>query len=189
MNVDIVAVTYARALLELAKEKGELEDVREEVQSLLLVLEQERDIRTFVESPRIGKEAKTAVVEKTLRGKYSDRLVNLVQTMVAKGRESFLAETLQEFKVLYDVEVGLVRATVTTPVAMAETDAEAFRGRLETALKKKVELENQVDESLLGGFVLRYEGMVADASLKSALDEMGERMLSVKFGSELIHEN
>ena len=189
MNVDIVAVTYARSLLELAKESGNLEEIRDEVRSLLSILEKEPGIRAFVESPRIGKEAKVDVTEKTLRGKFSDRLVNLVQTMIGKGREGFLVKTLEEFEVLYDAEVGIVRATITTAVPLAEGDVEAYRGQLETALKKKVELKNHVDESLLGGFVLRYEGMVADGSLKSALAEMGERMLSVKFGSQLIHEN
>ena len=46
-----------------------------------------------------------------------------------------------------------------------------------------------MDKDILGGFVIRYDGMVADASLKTALDEIGAHMLSPKFGSELIHEN
>jgi F0F1-type ATP synthase delta subunit len=78
---------------------------------------------------------------------------------------------------------------VTTAVPLAEPESEELRQKLEKSLKKRIVLEKLVDKEILGGFVIRYGGMVADASLKTALEEISARMLYPKFGSELIHEN
>jgi F0F1-type ATP synthase delta subunit len=72
---------------------------------------------------------------------------------------------------------------------MADEAAEELRQRLARSLERqRVVLERRVDAGILGGFVLRYDGMVADASLKTALDAIEARMLEPQLGSELIHE-
>ncbi len=56
-------------------------------------------------------------------------------------------------------------------------------------LGKKVVLENKVDPDILGGLIVRFDGMVADGSVQKALGEIKGKMLSLKFGSELVHED
>ena len=189
MKQETLAVVYARALLEVAQESGELEVVRDEVLALRETLDRERDVRVFIESPRIGHDEKRAACERALRGKLSDAMVNFLLLVIEKGREIYFHDMLVSFTRLYDKFVGIVRAKLTTAYELAESNAEEFRSHLEGALGRTVELERRVDEEVLGGFVVRFDGLIADASLRTMLDGMKDRMLNVKFGSELIHEN
>ena len=119
----------------------------------------------------------------------SDDLLNFVLVVFSKGREILLRDILREYRVLHDEHIGLVRVQLTTAIPLSEEQVGSIRTRLESALGKTVEIGARVEKDLLGGFVIRYDGMVADSSLRSALEIMGDRMLSVRFGSEMIHEN
>ena len=94
-----------------------------------------------------------------------------------------------EFLVDHDRAIGRVRVNVTTAVPLGEAQTAGLQGTLEKKLDKTVVLENQVDEEILGGMVVRFEGMVADASLKKSLDRFGADMMSLRLGSELVHED
>ena len=97
--------------------------------------------------------------------------------------------TCCQFCELHDEKIGLVHVDVTTAVEMPEEVQGRLREALEKKLGKKVRLERRVDESILGGMVARFSGMVADSSLKTALNRIGGSMTSIKLGSELVHEN
>ena len=189
MDAKTLPTTYARALLELAAERRELEGVREEIEALQGCLREAPDVRLFLQSPRIVQSEKVAVLERALRGRLSELLLHFILMTVAKRRESLLPEILREFVALHDRRLGIVRTRVTTAVPVDEEAAERFRAWIEKCLGKRVVLERKVDEGILGGFVVRYDGMVVDATLKTALDEIRARMRSHKFGSELVHEN
>ena len=189
MKVESIPSVYARALLDLALEKGELERIRDEVAFLEGMNTRTQELRIFWESPRIPRSEKKKVIEKALRGNLSDHLLDFLLLVFDKGRHLMLRQMLAEFGKLYDQHIGLLRARVTTAVPMSDHAAEALRQRLARSLRReRVVLERRVDEDILGGFVLRYDGMVADASLKTALDSIEARMLAPQLGSELIHE-
>ena len=88
MLVEKIPAVYGRALLEAADDKGSLAEVAEEVESLRKVLDDNPDLRVFIESPRLETSKKRAVVERSLRGRASDILVNFVLLLIDKGRES-----------------------------------------------------------------------------------------------------
>jgi F-type H+-transporting ATPase subunit delta len=189
MDAKTLPATYATALLDLAAEKGELEAVREEVETLEQLLRKEPVLQLFLESPRIVTAEKRQVIEKTLRGRFSDALVNFLLVVVGKRREVMFLDMLRSFQILHDKRQGIVRALVTTATVFDDEEGERLRAWLENVLGKRVVLERKVDDTLLGGFVIHYDGMVVDATLKTALHEIRAGMRSHKFGSELVHEN
>ncbi len=189
MKTETFVVTYARTLLEAAEEKGDLEAVREEADFFAHFLEVEPRLRLFLESPRVETDEKLEVLSKTLKGKTSDTLYKFVLLVVRNGRASSLDEIFEEFRVLYDEKIGLVHVNVTTAVPLEADVREQLQTTLEKRLDKRVELESEVDAEILGGMVVRFSGMVADSSLRTAVDEIGQRMSSLKLGSELVHEN
>jgi F-type H+-transporting ATPase subunit delta len=188
MKADTFVVTYARTLLEFADEKGQLVEVREEV-DVLIGIDSDGRLGLFLESPRIEKNEKMRVLEAALKGKTSDTLYKFILLTVRNGRSAGLREILEMFRVLYDEKIGLVTARVTTAVALSDELRSELKQALEKKLDKTVELSPLVDEEILGGMVVRFSGMVADSSLKTALDQMEDRMLSLKLGSELVHED
>ena len=188
MKADTFVVTYARTLLELADEKGQLDDVREEI-DYLIGMDSDPRLELFLESPRIERNEKMRVLESALKGRTTDTLFKFILLIVRNGRSAGLREILEMFRVLHDEKIGLVTVDVTTAVALSDELQSELKETLAKKLDKTIELRPTVDEEILGGMVARFSGMVADSSLKTALDQMEDRMLSLKLGSELVHED
>jgi F-type H+-transporting ATPase subunit delta len=115
--------------------------------------------------------------------------VNFLLLVMRKGRQLFLRRMLADYCVLHDERMGLVRAKATTAVPLGSESLEALRAVLQAKLGKTVQLDNAVDEGILGGLIVRYGGMVADGSLGTALVRIESRTRDLKFGSEFVHEN
>lgn len=189
MKEETLPKVYAEALLELAIERGETERVREEVFYLASLPRAQGPVRAFFESPRIVGSEKAKALDRALRGRLSDTVVNFVLLVVKKGRTIFLRDILEQFLVLHDRRIGLIHAVAATAVPLSTVSSDALRQALEAKLKRRVEIHNKVDPEVLGGLVVRYEGMVADGSLKSALQKIAAGMQAAKFGSQFVHEN
>ena len=159
MKADTFVVTYARTLLEVADEKGQLDDVREEA-DFLIGLESDPRLRLFLESPRIEKNEKLRVLEAALKGKTTDTLYKFILLTVRNGRSAGLRDILEMFGVLHDEKRGLVTADVTTAVPLSDKLESQLKQALEKKLDKTVELRPTVDEEILGGMVVRFSGMV-----------------------------
>jgi len=193
MSSETAAKTYAAALFELAAEQKQLDAVYEEVLYLERLLDEHpelrRSMRIFLESPKIERAEKIKFFESTLRGRLSDPTVNFVLLVVRRGRAAFLRDMLREFRTLHDREVGLVRVTATTAVPLSPSLHDELEKTLAQKLSRRIEIENRVDQSILGGLIVRYSGRVADGSLRTALNKIGASMSAIKFGSKYIHEN
>ena len=189
MKNESISRTYAEALIELAESKGQLDEVQEEVEFFRSLFGPDDGPRLFLESPSIEAHERQEVFEKVFRGKASDLTLNFLLLVVRRGRQAFFLEMLDGFKVLYEKKMGIVHANVTTATPLSAENREALRLKLEKNLGKRVVLDSLVDEKLLGGFVLRYSGMVVDGSLSNELSEMKTAARNFSLGSELVHEN
>lgn len=189
MQVEQVAVVYARALLEVAAEKGALAETAEEVEFLRGLLAKEVQLRLFIESPRIERSRKRGVLEGALRGKASDVFVNFLLLLIDRGRADKLTGILEAFGKLYDEQQGLVRATVTSAVELDTGAVAKLSEVLSQRLGKRFEITNRVDPEILGGLLVRFDGWVADGSLRTALAALRTKMTAKKFESDLVHED
>jgi len=100
-----------------------------------------------------------------------------------------LEAILAAFGAFHDEHVGLVRAEVVSVEQLAEEEIDRLAAAIGASIDKQVIVSNKVDPEMLGGVIVRYQGMVADGSLRTALKELRSEMLSPKFESELVHEN
>ena len=96
---------------------------------------------------------------------------------------------LAAFGAFHDEHVGLVRAEVVSVEQLAEEETDKLAAAIGASIDKQVIVSNKVDPEMIGGVIVRYQGMVADGSLRTALKELRSEMLSPKFESELVHEN
>ena len=189
MLIEKIPALYGKALLEAAADADVLEDVVAEVSFVGGLLGEDADLRLFVESPSIESAQKREVFEKTFRGKATDTFINFLLLLVDKGREAELAAILAAFGAFHDEHVGLVRAEVVSVEQLAEEEIDKLAAAIGASIDKQVIVSNKVDPEMLGGVIVRYQGMVADGSLRTALKELRSEMLSPKFESELVHEN
>ncbi len=184
-----ISRVYAEALLELAAERDRLEPVAEGARLLSELFRRDRDSRVFLESPSVDFASKERVFETALRGRIADEVLDFLLVVLRRGRQHALGRILEEFEALYKKKIGVVEARTVTAVAVAPEVLEELRRALERALGARVILESAVDEEILGGFIVRFDGMVLDGSLRRDLSELRDAMRTVEFGTELVHEN
>lgn len=189
MNIDPLAITYTRALVELAREADRLRPVLEEIRFLGSLLREVGDFRAFLEIPSIDVGAKREVLERAFRGKLDDLTVNFLELILDKKRQFLLPQIFAAMEDLYDEEVGRAHVKAVTAVPLEPALKDEIARVLQARYGREVILVNVVRPEVLGGLVLRWRDLVADGSVRTALEKIGRGMESSKLGSELVHEN
>jgi F-type H+-transporting ATPase subunit delta len=114
-----------------------------------------------------------AIAQKVGGRKLVQDFVGLV---AERGRADHLPEILGAYRTLVDAELGRTRAHVRTAVALTDGEKRELSAKLEHALGKRVLLEEQVDATLLGGFIAQVGSLIFDASLDGQLARMRQRL-------------
>ncbi len=169
-----VAARYAQSLIELAQERNQLETIKADVDSLL-AMGRNRDFANLLTSPIVAPSKKRSILTALLEKAGADQLTRLyVKLLIDKGREVDMLGILKEFNEQYKriKHISTVQLTSATPLT-AET-LEAIKAELISGGKteSKIELHTQIDPSLIGGFILEFNGQVYDASVAHKLKNM-----------------
>ncbi|MCZ6601740.1 MAG: ATP synthase F1 subunit delta [Planctomycetota bacterium] len=184
-----IARPYAEALVEIAEEKGLLDEFREDLDYFLKYLQEDSEFHVFFESPRIDREVKRRVLRNAFDGKLDDLIVSFLELLVEKGRQLHVQEIIEAFIELYDEKTGRIGVRMSTAVKMTEVKKLALTNRLSEILGKKIHMETEVDPGLFGGIVLHVGDTVVDGSLKHRLDELSRKMRDARMDGEGMYED
>ncbi len=189
MRKNPVSSAYARALLELASERNQLNQVQEEIQVFLELYRKDRDFRNFFLTPSIERRGKKTSLDRIFSSQLSSTLLDFLKLVLDKGRQGFLEEMLQEYFQLFDLKMDRVHVEAVTAVAISPESEERLAAALAQNLKKTILLDKQVRPEVLGGMILRHGDLVVDGSIRTHLQKIHGLMQEHKLGSELVHEN
>ena len=167
---------YAKALVSLASEKNELEKVKADMESFISTSKSNRDFELMLNSPIVSQDKKAAVLHAIYGNKVSDISLNLFKLLAEKKREPYLVSIAEQFIVEYNVINNIQEATLFTAVSVGDSIKNSAKALVEKATGKKVILNEEIREDLIGGYILRVEDIQLDASIKSQLNK-----LSIKF--------
>ena len=161
-----LATRYAKSLIDLAIERGELEQVFADMQWLHAVIKSNKDFVNLLRSPIIKADVKKKIMEAVTAGKLSKMTAGFNTLLITKGRESNLPEITSAFIHQYKTykNIQVIKLTTAAPVS------DSMRNAIITQVKKSVgyqniELEEKVDPELIGGFVLQVGDQLVDASI------------------------
>ncbi|MBM2832311.1 MAG: atpH [Dehalococcoidia bacterium] len=174
----VAAKRYARAVLELARESGELDKWRQELEKLSVLL-QEPGLPALLRSPKLPFGHKKKVLDERLKG-LSPLTLNLAGLLVLRGRLGLLNSLVKEYGRLVDAHYGIEHIEVTTAVPLGQSDLQQVSGRLAAALGKKVILESRVEPALLGGLVVRVGDHLIDGSVRKRLELLGKGLAGAR---------
>ena len=160
-----VAKRYAKSLLDFAKEKGELENVLNDMKLLVSVCDSSRELGTLLASPIINMDKKATILKKVFAGKVSAITLAFFNILTHKGRESHLEGIAKEYIRLYKEYKGIQTAIVTSAFGLDDQLRKEVYQRVKDSLQSEVELVEKVDKDLIGGFVLRVGDKQYDASI------------------------
>ena len=177
----LVSTTYGDALFELALEEGRLQDMRSEVEALHQIFAENEEISTILSHPEMDKSAKITFMENIFKGKCSDYMMGFLVLAVEKGRYADIPAILEYFIKKAKEEEGIGTATVTSAVELTEKGKEVIEARLlELTSYKSFETTYAVDESLIGGLVIRIGDRVVDSSIKTKLQNMKKTLTKIQ---------
>jgi F-type H+-transporting ATPase subunit delta len=174
--IKINAQKYSKALLEVAKEQGQLDAVLSEVSEMSLLFK-ENNLDTFFASEVYSFPAKSEVID-TLVEASSALMANFLKTIRENGRLSELAIILEAIKNTADDMFKIADVEVVSSVPLTEAQLEKFAGVAKAKFDlNEVKIVNTVDEKILGGFVVNSRGKIIDASLKTQLAKIAAEIL------------
>ena len=181
-----VAARYAKSLLDLSKEMGTLETVKQDMDLLSKTMAESRDLRLLLRNPIVKHDKKLSILNAVFQGKVSEMLTRFFQIVTSKNREAVLEHIGTEFLRQYNLLMGIQVAEVTsaaplTPAARAELEALV---KQQTGLTQ-VSLTEKVDASLIGGFVLRVGDQQIDDSVRGGLRRLRTSLTDKTFTPSL----
>lgn len=172
-----VASRYAKALLELAVEKNQLEEVNRDVNQLLDIAAQNREIVLLLNSPIVNSDKKHNVLKALFEKSGNAITLSFFDIVTRKNRSNNLISTAKEFKKQYNQHMGIQVAEVTTTFALTDDMKEQFKSVVkEISGLEKVELVEKINKELIGGFVLKVNDKLLDDSISGKL-----RLLKLEF--------
>jgi len=175
-----VAGRYANALFELAQEADALEAVERDVEALRAALRESADLSTLITSPLYSREDTARAMAAVARAmELGDLTANLLGVMAGKRRLFALGEVLETFVGLLAEHRGQITAEVTSARALSEAQRDALKEALATATGREIKLDTTVDESLIGGLVVKVGSRMVDTSIRSRLSAMEQAMKEV----------
>lgn len=173
MSAQRLATRYAKSIMDLAHEKGAVEEVYSDFKALKNNLTESRDLLLFLRSPIINPSKKAGAIEKLYKGKVNDLTYSFYDIVIRKRREIYLPEIADAFVDLYNERKGVVNAKVITAVPMSEALSEKIKDAVrKNTGAKNIELESVVDPSIIGGFILSYNDKLYDSSVTRKLQTL-----------------
>lgn len=181
MSATRLASRYAKSLIGLAIEKGQLEEVNNDIRSLQQAM-YNRDFWLLLKSPIINTSKKLSILKKLFDGKLGTITSTFMEIVTKKHREFYLPEIVDEFIKQYQGHKGIVNAKLTTAVAVDRKLLDEIKGIvLKQTGQKEVQLSTAVDKDLLGGFILQFEDKLIDSSIAHKLDKLDKQFTKNKY--------
>ncbi len=171
-----IASRYAKSLIGLATERGNLDQIYSDVQSIYDTCQSSSDLLSMLNSPLVKSETKTNVLG--LVFKNSDQLTKAFLLKVVEARrEKFLPEIANQFIEIYNHQKGIARATVTAAVNLDEKSVEQIKTYISKKINKpQIQLTVKTDAGIIGGFVINYEDKLLDLSIKNELNKLKQQL-------------
>ncbi len=178
MRTSKVSKRYAKALVDLAKNQGKLEEVWEELSRLSGLLESEETLRYIFFNPSIAPVQKGLVLEEVSeRLRLSPLTVNFLTLLLRKGRLQNLSDIIEQYRVLRDEILNRATAEVQSATPLSEETKIRLREKLSQVTGKDIILKTSVNPELLGGIVTKIGSLVFDGSVRTQLDRVRERLV------------
>ena len=177
MKNTVLARRYAKALFEIASERKVLERLLNEVHSFSQSLDENPRFRFFLYSQDISQKEKTNKIEQVLQDRVSNIFFNFLLVLLRKKREFIFADIAREFQLLVDKFNKKIRASATTAFPLDAKMLSNLKSILDQAFGLDVQIDNQVDATILGGIIVNVDGKLLDGSLRYQLQTLKRQLL------------
>ncbi len=177
MNEEIIAARYARASFNVARDEGTVEATRDAMNAIVAATASDRKMRRYWADPTITIEEKRGLLDEIVqKSGMRGHPAAFFRLLVDSNRYHLLPYIAAQFEKLSRKYLDEVVAVVTSARDLNQARLDDIRKSLEEKTGKKIVLQTERDPSLLGGIVVRMEGVVFDGSIRGRLGRMQREM-------------
>lgn len=178
MNEGKIAVRYARALYNLAKEEKIVDEIKSDFEKIRNLISESPEFKYFIVDPIAKQSNKKEVFNLIFAKQVNTLTLQFLNLIVKNKREQYLNHVVRVFLEMYKKDVGIKSVTLTTAIPVSDTIKESISKYIADKLKIKLELEEKVEEKIIGGFILKIDNQQIDASVSSGLKKIKKELLN-----------
>ena len=169
MDLGLISVRYARALLKASNQEQQSEQVYADMQTLTAEYVNVPELSVTIANPMLSREQKEALLITATGSTKCELPCRFIRLVLKEGRANIMQFIANSFVSLYREQNNLIHAKLSTAVALTPETESKLRKLVESKTNGKVEFKTSVDDELIGGFVLEYDTYRLDASVKRQL--------------------
>lgn len=171
---------YGEALYELCNEENCAQETGEQLDMVRALFRDEPRYAGILQNPALPRQERLGMLDEAFRDSVHPYLLNFLKLLCERSALEALPGCAERFHALYNEDRGLLPVTATSAVALTEAQKQALAEKLSKLTGKTVLLENRVDESLMGGVKVNYDGKELDGSVAGRLEALRRILLDGK---------
>lgn len=175
---DAASLKYAHALYEVALKENKLEEYLEDLKGILEVFEASDDLLEFLKHPEISQVNKTSVISNVFRGRVSEEIIKLLNLLIKHDRIEDFRHVYKDYRKLALEHKGIKIALVKTAVELTDEERNLLKNKLSKKYNCEIELDEVIDQDIIGGVWVRVKDDVLDGTVKTKLDTMKKMLLN-----------
>jgi F-type H+-transporting ATPase subunit delta len=172
MDIGVISVRYARALLKSATDAKIEQQVYAEMQLIAKSYIEVPQLRATIDNPMLSKDKKQALLLTAAGREPSDLMKAFISLVLKEDRESVMQFIANSYVTLYRQQKNVIRGRLITAAAVSPETEQKMRQMVESKTNGTVEFESQVNPDIIGGFILEYDTYRMDASVKTKLNSI-----------------
>ena len=172
MDLGVISVRYARALLKCATGLKLEDQVYKEMQTLSKSFLEVPELRFTIDNPMLSKDKKLKIVATACGDNICELTKKFVELVLNEDREKTLQFMASSYITLYRKQKNIIRGSLTTAAPVSQETEDKMRRMVESKTHGTVEFNTEVDPNIIGGFILEYDTYRMDASVKTKLSNI-----------------
>ena len=172
MDIGVISVRYARALLMSATEQKQEDVVYNDMQTLAESYVHVPQLRFTIDNPMLAKDKKKMLLLTACGEKHTDLTERFIDIVLGEDRESILQFMANSYITLYRQQKNVIRGRLITATVVDPATEQRMREMVESKTNGTVEFESEVNPDIIGGFILEYDTYRMDASVRTKLNSI-----------------
>lgn len=176
MNESIISVRYTKALFSLALDKDMLDVVKNDMETVYVVMNESKELQQVFQNPVLKPSNKNKIINLIFKS-FNKITISFIGILIKNRREEYLHDISRNFLEKYKQYKGIETTVLTTAVSVDNEMLEKVKELIKKVIKKEIDISNQIDDRIIGGFLIRVGDRQIDASVQSHLSKIKRKLL------------
>ncbi|HBB29891.1 MAG TPA: hypothetical protein DC000_11745 [Clostridiales bacterium] len=169
---ELISTTYSTALFDVCVEENKVDEFMNEVGFINETLKNNDEFFEILKTPRININEKKKIIDNVFGDKVNKEIINFIKILIDKRRIGYIIDIANEFERMACEYKGIVKAKAYSSISLSSEQIIKLEKKLSEQSGKTVEIENIIDNSLLGGIMIKFNDVVIDGTLKGKLKSL-----------------